>query len=595
MAAESAVRVRGRTIPALPGEVLATVLRRAGLELSMSCGGKGTCGTCRVRVVGGADLLPPPGAHERERVGRRQLAAGVRLACQVRIPATAGLEVALFLGGAVAAGKAGVGLVPARSGRSAAVSEIAVAPPSREDARGDLERVFAALPGMKSTAAWAGSPALLARLADILPPNGWRCRVAHHRGRLLGVLEPEGPPALGLAVDLGTTTVAVYLIDLEKRELLATGTAPNQQRVFGDDLMSRLAHARGANQELRRLAWDSVFQAVERTGEVDAGGRLVDAVLVGNPAMHHLALGLPTGRLAKAPYVAVAALGLELSGQVLDPRLPPWLRVRSLPLVGGFVGSDVLAGLVATGLDTNRRPTLYVDIGTNAEMAVITAEGLWACSAAAGPALEGARLECGMTAGPGAVVRALVRGADIETTTWDGRAPRGLSGTGALSLLASLRRAGMVDSRGLFVRGGPLESRLARTDGGVTLAVAPEVTLSEKDIAEIALARAAFAAGQQLLFREAGLRPEDLEAVVVAGTLGNEADPEDLRDLGLVPKVEGLEVRAGGNAAGAGAAMVLLDERTWTRVERLARAVRLVELSGNVKFQAAFVDSLAFP
>lgn len=595
MSAESVVRVRGHPVPAMPGEALSTVLRRAGLELSVACGGRGTCGTCRVRVVAGADLLAAPDAHERRLVGRRQLAAGVRLACQVRVPLR-GLDVAPFLGGSLPANKAAVALTAVRSGQSVEMREVAVAPPSAEDARGDLERVLAALPpGANGPPVWSGSPALLSRLAEILPASGWRCRVAQRGGRLLGVLGAEGPPALGLAVDLGTTTVAVYLIDLEKGELRATGTAPNQQRVLGDDLMSRLAHARGADPELRRLAWDSVFQAVERTGEADVGGRLVDAVLVGNSAMHHLAVGLPTGRLARAPYVPVTKLGLELSSQALDPRLPPWLLVRSLPLVGGFVGSDVLAGLVATGMDRIRGPALFIDIGTNAEMVVIAAGAMWACSAAAGPALEGARLECGMPAGPGAVVRAGVLGSGIESTTWDGGPPRGLSGTGALSVLAALRRAGAVDSRGLFVRGGPLRSRLRRTDGGLTLALAPGVTLSEKDIAEIALARAAFAAGQGLLLRAAGVKPEDLVEVVVAGTLGNEADPEDLRDLGLVPKVEGLAVRAAGNAAGAGAAMTLLDDRVWTRAVRLAPVIRLVELSGNPEFQAAFVDALVFP
>lgn len=584
----------GRRFAVEPGISLLTALHRAGVEVSASCGGTGRCGTCRVRVAGGP--LPPPDGEESGLLGADALARGARLACRIRTTAGASLEVSpLLVGAGVGQDKAAVGALPETGGAPVGVDVVRLDVGGLGAATSDVGRFLEALAGWRPTISRDLPLPLMNEVSRSLRAHGWNCLVAVDGDEVLAVLDPDGDGPLGLAVDLGTTTVAVYAVDMESGELVAAASARNRQRRFGDDVMSRLVHAPAAAGELRRLAWESVEEAADQLGTPHLRERLVDAVLVGNPAMHHLALGLETRHLARAPYVPLDAGEVVARGVELHESLPGWLRVRALPLVGHFVGSDVAAGLAASAVGTGDRVTLYVDMGTNAEIVLSTRNGIWGCSAAAGPALEGARLSCGMPAGPGAVVRAVFDGASIALTTWDGGPVRGLAGTGALSLVASLRREEALDERGLFVSERLPAAAVRDTEGGRALAVAAGVFLTEADVSEILLARGAVVAGWRMLLREAGVAERDVERIVVAGTLGNEADPADLTALGLLPGGGRVSVEAAGNAAGAGAARALVDAELRAEVSRLAGETVLVQLAGNEDFERFFVDELVLP
>ncbi|MHB8869592.1 MAG: ASKHA domain-containing protein [Thermoleophilia bacterium] len=584
----------GRRFAVEPGTSLLTALHRAGVEVSASCGGTGNCGTCRVRVKGGP--LPPPDGEESALLGADALAQGARLACRIVTTAGASLEISpLLVGTGVGRDKAAVGALPETGGTSGGPDLVCLEVGGLETAGSDVGRFLEVLAEWRPTISRDFPLPLMNEASRSLRAHGGKCLVAADGDEVLAVLDPDGGGPLGLAVDLGTTTVAVYAVDMVSGELVAAATARNRQREFGDDVMSRLVHAPAAAGDLRRLAWESVEEAADRLGIPHLRDRLVDAVLVGNSAMHHLALGLDTHHLARAPYTPLAAGVVVARGVELHHSLPGWLRVRALPLVGHFVGSDVVAGLAASAAGAGDRATLYVDMGTNAEIVLSTRHGIWGCSAAAGPALEGARLSCGMPAGPGAVVRAVFDGLSIAVTTWDGGLARGLAGTGALSLVASLRREGALGERGLLVTERLPAGAVRDTAGGRTLTVAEGVSLTEADVSEILLARGAVVAGWRMLLQEARVAESDVERIVVAGTLGNEADPADLMALGLLPGGGGVSIEAAGNAAGAGAARALVDAELRAEVSRLAEKAVLVQLAGNEDFDRFFVDELVLP
>lgn len=454
---------------------------------------------------------------------------------------------------------------------------------------------------------------LLGRLDELVAEGDRGLRVVLAGDWLVGLLPVDSNP-LGLAIDVGTTTVAVYVVDLESTEILAAGTSGNRQSRWGDDLMSRLTAAAEASSDLRRAAWESIEAALGAAarslgfGMSELAGRLVDVTLAGNSAMHHLALGLPTRRLARAPYTPVVAEPIEYRGGDVAEWLSPWVPVRALPLVAAFVGSDVAAGLAASGLllpagtpdeqdpgagsphIAGEETALYIDIGTNAEMVLVAGGRAWACSAAAGPALEGARLSCGSPAGPGAITWAAVEGSRIIYRTWDGSAPTGLAGTGALSLLASLWAAELLDERGLLRVEACRQDWVADTGGGRAVVVEDGVVLTEADISELLLARAALVAGRRLLLHTADRRENEIDVVYVAGTLGNEIAADDLAGLGMIP--QGPRVEAVGNAAGEGTSLALIDCLLWEKMGDVARAIAYVELSGDPLFEDWFVDAL---
>ncbi|GAB4248752.1 MAG: ASKHA domain-containing protein [Thermoleophilia bacterium] len=604
----------------LSGGTLLETLREAGAHVPAACGGRGRCGTCRVRLGQGARSVPPPDRDEQEILRRRGAGPGERLACRLQVPAGLLLEVLPpERGGSGGADKAAALFERAVSRSWFKTVDVSLEPFSNDSPGGLLERLASAL-GLSGPL--TAQLDLLSRLDELAAGPGpavLRALVAAEAGgprphapelprapglpqpaKLVGVLAPGLDP-LGLAVDLGTTTIAVYLADLESGAVLSTGTSANPQNRWGDDLMSRLTAAAEAGDRLRDAAWDGVGQALEGAAE-DIGlsaaeilGRIVDVSLVGNSAMHHLAFGLPVRRLARAPYELLAAGALSASAKSLTDLFRPWVPIRALPLIAGFVGSDVVGGLLAAGLTGGQElsPQLYIDIGTNAEMVLVDSRGAWACSAAAGPALEGARLSRGMPAGPGAVVRARLTPSGIGWKTWDGGAPQGLSGTGAMSLLASLRAAEAVDERGLLrPERLPKDCFVSESEGGRAVVLSGDVLLTEADIAELMLARAAFIAGRRMLLRACGRREEEIVSVRVAGTLGNEIDPADLVSLGMVPAAARVEPI--GNAAGEGAVLALLDRDLWLQAAVLRANVSYVELSGDPLFEEWFVDSLVF-
>jgi uncharacterized 2Fe-2S/4Fe-4S cluster protein (DUF4445 family) len=387
----------------------------------------------------------------------------------------------------------------------------------------------------------------------------------------------------GIAIDVGTTTIVGQLLDLSTADVLAVRTALNPQARFGADIMTRVAHAltpRGHRQLV-----DTVRRALaELVAEMTAAarcppGEIHRAVLVGNTVMHHLACGFDVTPLASVPFDTP-----HLDEARLDPRelgwdVDPAATVRFLPPIAGYVGSDILAGIIATGMDAALTPSALIDLGTNGEIVVGDSRRLTCCSTAAGPAFEGARIYMGMRAATGAVSAVEVRDGGLRCHVLGGVPPRGICGSGLVDAVSAALELGLVKPGG----------RLA--DGGSWLTLCEPVRLSQTDIRELQLAKGAIAAGIDTLLTLLGTTGDDLSQVYLAGAFGNYVNVASARRIGLLPFREDL-ITLAGNTALRGAKIELFRERDLTPLARRIEHVQVNEVEG---FQERYVDAMVFP
>lgn len=417
-------------------------------------------------------------------------------------------------------------------------------------------------------------------------------------GRLAGPVEidPWAPlratgRSVGLALDIGTTSMVGALLDLATGEELAAESRPNPQAIHGADLMSRLSYATAAPgnaAELQTLVLGAARQVLDRLCQKAGLEReaVVATVLVGNTAMHHLFLGLPVEDLALAPYVPAVLDRYEAQ----LPGLPP---VYALPNIAGFVGADAVAAGLAAGIDEGDEMVLVVDIGTNGEMLLRHRGKVYACSAPAGPAFEGGEISQGMRANPGAIERVTFDGTDLQIGVIKGAPARGICGSGLLDATAALLDAGLLDWMGRLQAEGPAGGRVQ--PGGTAVELAEGVYLTQKDIRALQLAKGAIRSGIDLLLHVAGIGPEDLDAILLAGAFGNYLRRESAVAIGLLPPVDVSKVKPIGNAAAAGAKLALLSRSGRARAEALAREAEHIDLARHPDFEEIFMDALNFP
>jgi uncharacterized 2Fe-2S/4Fe-4S cluster protein (DUF4445 family) len=598
-----------KTIEADGLRTLLEQARELGLPLQATCGGKKICGRCRVIVEENQDLLPPPTEREREVLGEL-LQKGYRLACEtvlssstrVRIPEESQTGVPVILT------SDGFGELPVRLRPALEPYYLEVPPPILEMVIADRERLLGALEAGYGLKKIAVDPQVLPHLPQILRARENRVTAAVRNGReVVGLFPGREERLLGLAVDIGTTTLVAYLLDLQSGARLAVSSALNPQVHFGDDVISRIAFGQKdpeGSVQLREAVRQGVNDLIGRVVE-KAGVRpelVLEGVVAGNTAMHHFFLGLETRYLAQAPYPPAVQGSVLVKVRDLDLAINPAGTVHLLPLKAGFVGSDIIAGILATGLHQSSRVRLLIDLGTNGEIVLGNKNRLLCCSTAAGPAFEGAHIRWGMRASPGAIERVRIdpKTREISLRTIQDQPPLGLCGSGILSAVAEMIRGGILLAKGNFspaidsprLRAGRagLELVLLRNWESLT---DQEIVVTQKDVAEVQMAKAAIQAGVVLLNELFGNQP--IEEILLAGSFGNYADPEDGRTIGLFPGGQAAAIRGVGNAAGYGACLVLLDRQKAREAERIAQKMEYVELAGNSRFQELLVDSLLFP
>jgi uncharacterized 2Fe-2S/4Fe-4S cluster protein (DUF4445 family) len=578
------------------GQSLLDCARRLGVDLVSLCGGAGSCGRCIVQVVDGD--VSEATAGEGEYLGPEELTAGYRLACQVtpRGPCKVRVPPESLT-------------APQRTqieGEETTVTPeppvntyfLQLSAPSLEDLHADAERLVEALAEQHGIIAANVDLAALRGLSPRLRSEGWQLRVAVRDGEVIAVFPPEASP-LGLAVDLGTTKIAAYLIDLDTGECLASEGLMNPQIAYGEDVVARMAAAIGDHAKavhLQALVTGAVNEVVARMcGEIDAEpAEIVEMVVVGNTAMHHLFLQLPVQQLAVAPYIAAVTSALDVKARDLGLNIAPGAYVHLLPNIAGYVGADHVAMLLATGIAQAKGVVLALDIGTNTEICLCNRGKLTSLSCASGPAFEGAHIKHGMRAANGAIEHLRLVGDRIEYQTIGGGAAVGLCGSGILDALAQLVQAGVVDPRG---RMG--QHPRVRDDGDIREFVLvegvddrPAIAFTQKDVRELQLAKGAMRTGVEVLLKNSGRRADEIDQVIIAGAFGTYIDVSSAMAVGMLPRLPLDRFHQVGNAAGMGARLALISRSKRAEAQSLARRVRYIELASDPRFSQTFARAM---
>jgi len=612
------------------GTPLLQAARSLGVDIDSVCGGRALCGRCQVLVMEGdfakhgvtssATHLSPISATEQNFSRRRPLAAGRRLSCQARIEGNLVID------------------VPADSQvhrqvvrKAAEAREITLDPvtrlyyvevrePDMHDPSGDLQRLVQALENEWQLNDLTCDLTVLQTLQPLLRKGEWKVTAAVRAGRqIVGVWPGLHEHIYGLAVDVGSTTIAGHLCDLESGEIVAAGGLMNPQIRFGEDLMSRVSysmmHPEGAAQMTAavREALNGIAAEVAREAKVPVTD-ILEFTLVGNPIMHHLLLGIDPVELGGAPFALATDEALTLRATEIGLKVNPGARVYTLPCIAGHVGADAAGVILAERPDLSEKLTLLVDVGTNAEIVLGNRERLLACSSPTGPAFEGAQISCGQRAAPGAIERVRIDPATLEarfkvigSDLWsdepgfDAAVARtgvtGICGSGIIEVIAEMYLAGIISQDGVV--DGELAARSERIVAtGRTFAYtvyrgAVPLQITQNDVRAIQLAKAALYAGIKLLMDHLGA--SQVDRIRLAGAFGSHIDVKYAMVLGMIPDCDLSQVSSAGNAAGTGARIALLDQSSRHTIEELVRRVEKIETAIEPKFQAHFVEAMGIP
>ena len=629
---------RGRFAPGTP---VLTAARQLGVDLDSVCGGRGICSKCQITpgygsfpkhgVTVAGDALSDWNAVEQRYKDKRGLTEGRRLGCQARIQGDVVIDVPpeSQLHRQVvrkAASARTIAMDPATR-----LYYVEVAEPDMHEPSGDLERLAQALRDQWQIERIQAGPVILRKLQPALRKGKWAVTVAvftDHRGGPAQILDlwpgfHEGP-LLGLAIDLGSTTIAAHLTDLSTGAVVAAGGVMNPQIRFGEDLMSRVSYAMmnpGGDVEMTaavRLAINDLARSVATEAGADAAS-IIEVVVVCNPVMHHLFLGIDPVELGQAPFALATSGALSLPARELElTALNPEARLYTLPCIAGHVGADAAAVALSEAPEKSEDLVLIVDVGTNAEILLGNRNRVLACSSPTGPAFEGAQISSGQRAAPGAIERIeidpatkeprfKVIGSDLWSTEPGFAAATaktgisGICGSGIIEAVAEMRMAGIVDAAGLI--GSPEQTGTARciaegrthaylihdasAEGG------PRITVTQGDIRAIQLAKAALYAGAKLLMDELGV--DKVDRVVLAGAFGAHISAKHAMVLGMIPDCPLEQVTSAGNAAGTGARIALCNIAARKEIEAQVARIHKVETAIEPRFQEHFVNASAIP
>jgi uncharacterized 2Fe-2S/4Fe-4S cluster protein (DUF4445 family) len=599
---------RELTIPS--GMTLLRAAHGAGVDITATCGGRGRCTSCRVKILAGP--VPPPTIMDEVQLGDEQVRDAYRLSCQAHVTEAVTVEVAPPIEEAsfqILGATPPPGRVAIDAGVEKQVVKVSL-PRDEHHQTSDAEALAAAVGTDVSAVSRTTLQSLPAALRD--DPDG--VTVTTFDGAVVAV--ERGDTSLlrfGLAIDVGTTTVVTTLLELTSGEQLAAVSSLNPQSVFGADLMSRIAFAQFDPGNLRKLHTRIIGLLNQHVAEVCRISGVLPkwiykAVVVGNTCMHHVLLGIDPSYVGLAPYAPVMRHALQIPARELFLKIAPDARVCFLPIVAGFVGADAVAVALATRIADHDDIRVAVDIGTNGEVILGSRARLWACSAPAGPALEGAQIRCGMRGAAGAIDRATIAGAIAVHTIGDAPA-LGICGSGLIDLIAGLLDAGVIDATGLIrvderehlptglrdrvaMRG---EERIVTVLRAGEAGARHDIVLTQDDVRQVQLAKGAIASGIALLQRVARVPDEGIGELMLAGGFGNYLSIPSAIRIGLIPRLPPERVRYVGNAASLGAQACLLSETERTWAGALAARIEHVSLAAHPEFEDVFVNAMNFP
>ena len=599
----------GTAVRVPPGVTVFDAASWNGIAIDSTCGGHGTCKKCRVRI---ADGSVPISKLDVRAFDPGDLENGWRLACRAEAQSDLVIDVPPLVTRPKAA-TVGVGrqviLHPAVQKRY-----VELEPPSLQDQRTDVQRVLDAVDDLELRV----ETGVLRRLPKALRDSGFRVTCVIVDDLLIDV-EPGDTSDLlhGIAFDLGTTTVVATLLDISTGTPVAVRSMLNKQQPFGADVISRISATMlepTALERLRGLACETLQELADEVcehGGVDPS-EVYEVALAGNATMTQLALGIDPEPIGVAPFIMVAPSYPDMPAGELGLSLHPRARATIFPALGAYVGGDIVSGLLATGMTRDKRLRLFIDVGTNCEIALGSAERLVCTAAPAGPAFEAASIRCGMRAAEGAIEVVRVRNDAIELDVIGETDPVGMCGSGLVDAVAELVGAGLIDLSGRFIPNekateiAPSLSRrlVARPDGerifvlhwqGDEGDIENAVYLSQRDVRELQFAKASIATGWSLLIEELGIDVSEIQQVLLAGSFGSYLSPASAVRIGLVPKLALPRIVSAGNVAGEGAKMALLSMQERHAATAMLNEVEYVELSDREDFNDRFVEELAFP
>ena len=582
--------------------------REAGIPLQSICGGKKICGKCKVIVEKTDGPLPPPSDREQEVFGSH-IEKGYRLACEtvlahsatVVIPEESRIKDQIILTSDTKHS------YHVRLRPNVSHYYVEVPPPALDSVIADRERLILALEKAYGIRRPALDPFVLRKLPHTLRSDREGITVAlRDKDEIIDIYPGIRDRLFGVAFDVGTTTVVAFLMDLITGDKLSVKSAMNPQIAIGDDVITRISFCQENSGGLEKLRTSIVecLNALIAEASAEAGidpDQIMESTVVGNTAMHHLFVGLDPRYLSMAPYSPVLQEGQDHKARDLGLKIGASSYVHLLPLKAGFVGSDTLACIIATGLHRSKIPTLLIDLGTNGEIVFGNRNQLLCCSTAAGPAFEGGHIRWGMRASAGAIERLKIdpKTLGVRWETIHDQRPLGLCGSGIISAIAEMIRVGIILGRGNFDEGLQTPRLRDGEDGrefvlvwASEAATKQDIVITQKDVAELQMAKSAVNAGATLLMEE--FEGEEVERILLAGACGNYVDPLDACTIDLFPGCLTAEVVGVGNAAGHGSCLALLDKKKRKEAERIATKIEYRELAATTRFKELFVSSMFF-
>lgn len=588
-----------KTVTAKRGETLLNVLQENRLIGDFPCAGNGTCGKCRVKVISGAAWVTE---EDRTHLTQSEIQEGYRLSCRLKI--TSPMEVF------VANVPQDYSILTQGIEREIDINSpvkkchVVLKEDDFNDRRSNIKRISDAIGADRITA----SPAALRELNKKIKTSGSDFTVTTYNNWLIDVESRDTTRCkYGVAVDIGTTTVVSFLVDLSTGKIIDKEAETNSQLRYGADVISRIDFTdkkADGTKILSNLIKNQINGMVDSMCARSGVERhnIYEMAVTGNTVMLHFFMGLPTKSIAVAPFTPVTTESAEFRAEEVGIKINGIVSV--MPGIASYVGGDITAGIIACGMAESDKYSLLIDLGTNGEMALGNSQGITSCAVAAGPAFEGGNIKCGVGGIKGAIYSVDLDKNDICKTIGDAQAC-GICGSGVIDAVSELLKHGIIDCTGRFedkeaVSNVALRERLAEDSGEKQFILAESsqqgqaISITQKDVREVQLAKAAVAAGIQVLLKESGVSCEDIEKVYVAGGFGSYMNIQSALNIGLIPTELKDKIVFAGNAAGVGAVLYLLSKRYREKAEKITSRAAYIELSNKPEFQNLYIENMTF-
>lgn len=591
-----------KTIKAEKGANLFKVLTENGIDIPNECGGNQICGKCKVIV----DTNNEISKFEKQFLTDLEIKKGVRLACYVKVDKDLNVITLNTEENYVVLTNEGSILIDSLNPRIIK-RKLTLSEPTLEDQRDDLERLEDVL--LNYGGKIKISINLLNKLPDIMR-NNKNIVVVMRNDEIISLERDYGfDKTYGIAIDIGTTTIAAYLYDIKTGEKIDVYCKLNSQRTYGSDVISRINYTITKKDGLFKLHeliindLNDIVEAFCQRNELSSSN-IYEITLVGNTTMIHLTLKVPVKNIANAPFIPAFTSEIELKSEKLGVKINPEGYVMTLPMVASYIGADTIAGILACGMYEKEELSLFIDIGTNSEMVLGNRDKLLACSAAAGPAFEGGNITFGIGGIKGAIDHVDLEEKPIYTTIGNAKPSKGICGSGIVDAIAELVKKGIIDKTGRILEkieipddvDETIVNRIKNYNGETAFLIDEEsgIYLTQKDVRQLQLAKGAIFAGIKILSKELGIETEDIKRVYLAGGFGNYINVDSAVIIGLIPKELKDKVLFIGNAAGKGAGMALLSEKEFDISRDIKNKIKYIELSSMPSFSEEFMNSMYF-